>query len=180
MSKKRQERKGSTRRSKSIPDDLAIDGIISGLDVQEGNDRVMTMLQEVSMHKLMKAHGLIESTAMRTETTLGEIKGRRKAGKKRSKREFKKLTEDGCKRDGTVVRRERGITFFEDGNNLGVTPERRNERPLPAKSEKQGEERSNNSGEGLKHFSTDMIGTRSFTGRQKTDIMRDQHWRERR
>mgnify|MGYP003525882284 FL=1 len=44
MSKKRQERKGSTRRSKSIPDDLTIDGIISGLDVQEGNNRVMTML----------------------------------------------------------------------------------------------------------------------------------------
>mgnify|MGYP003554116388 CR=1 FL=1 len=118
MSKKRQERKGSTRRSKSIPDDLAIDGIISGLDVQEGNNRVMTMLQEVSMHKLMKTHGLIESTTMRTETTLGEIKGRREAGKKRSEREFKKLTEDGGKRDGAVVRRERRITFLEYGTGL--------------------------------------------------------------
>ena len=97
MSEKRKERKRSTRRSKSMPDDLTIDGIISGLDIQEGNDRVMTMLQEVSMHKLMKAHGLIESTAMGTETTLGEIKGRRIAGKERSKREFKKLTEDGSK-----------------------------------------------------------------------------------
>ena len=153
---------------------MAINGIISGLDVQEGNNRVMTMSQEVSMHKLMKAHGLIKSTTMRTETTLGEIKGTREAGKRTSEREFKKLTEDGGKRDGAVVRRERRITFLEYGNNLGVTPERRNERPLPAKSEQQGKDRSNNSGKGLEHFSTDMIGTRSFAGRKKTDILRDQ------
>ena len=105
MSKKRQERKGSTRRSKSIPDDLAIDGIISGLDVQEGNDRVMTMLQEVSMHKLMKTHVLMESTAMRTETTLGKIKRRRKARKKRSKRELKELSKNGSKGYRAVVGR---------------------------------------------------------------------------
>jgi len=132
MSEKRKERKRSTRRSKSMPDDLTIDGIISGLDIQEGNDRVMTMLQEVSMHKLMKAHGLIESTAMGTETTLGEIKGRRIAGKERSKREFKKLTENGGKGDRAVVRGHRRITFLKDGDDLSMTPERRNERPLPA------------------------------------------------
>ena len=132
MSEKRKERKRSTRRSKSMPDDLTIDGIISGLDIQEGNDRMMTMLQEVSMHKLMKAHGLIESTAMGTETTLGEIKGRRIAGKERSKREFKKLTENGGKGDRAVVRGHRRITFLKDGDDLSMTPERRNERPLPA------------------------------------------------
>ena len=132
MSEKRKERKRSTRRSKSMPDDLTIDGIISGLDIQEGNDGMMTMLEKVSMHKFMQTHSLIKSTSMGTETTLGEIKGRREAGKKRSEREFKKLTEDGGKRDGAVVRRERRITFLEYGNNLGVTPERRNERPLPA------------------------------------------------
>ena len=54
---------------------------------------------------------------------------------------------------------------------MGVTPERRNKRPLPAKSEKQGEERSSNSGEGLKHFSTDMISTRSFAGSKERDIV---------
>ena len=110
---------------------------------------------------------------MKTETTLGEIKGRREAGKKRCKRDFKKLSENRSKGDGAVVRRERRITFLEYGNNLGVTPERRNERPLPAKSEQQGKDRSNNSGKGLEHFSTDMIGTRSFARRKKTDIMRD-------
>ena len=97
MSEKRKERKRSTRRSKSMPDDLTIDGIISGLDIQEGNNGMVTMLEKVSMHKFMKTHSLIKSTSMGTETTLGEIKGRRKAGKERSKREFKKLTEDGSK-----------------------------------------------------------------------------------
>lgn len=37
MSKERKEGKGSTRRRKSIPDDLAIDRIISGLDIQDGD-----------------------------------------------------------------------------------------------------------------------------------------------
>jgi hypothetical protein len=97
MSQKRKERKRSTRRSKSMPDDLTIDGIISGLDIQEGNDGVMTMLEKVSMHKFMETHSLIKSTSMGTEATLGKIKGRRGAGKKRSKRELEKLTEDGSK-----------------------------------------------------------------------------------
>ena len=84
------------------------------------------------MHKLMKTHGLIESTTMRTETTLGEIKGRREAGKKRSKRELKKLTEDGGKGDRVVVRGHRRITFLKDGDDLSMTTERRNEGSLPA------------------------------------------------
>ena len=132
MSQKRKERKRSTRRSKSMPDDLTIDGIISGLDIQEGNDGVMTMLEKVSMHKFMETHSLIKSTSMGTETTLGEIKGRRKAGKERSKRELKKLTKNGGKRDGAVIGGHRRITFLEDGDYLSMTPERRNERPLPA------------------------------------------------
>ena len=53
MSRKRKERKRSTRRSKSMPDDLTIDGIISGLDIQESNDGMMIMLEKVSMHKFM-------------------------------------------------------------------------------------------------------------------------------
>ena len=97
MSEKRKERKGSTRGSKSMPDDLTIDGIISGLDIQEGNDGVMTMLEKVSMHKFMETHSLIKSTLMGTEATLGKVKGRRGAGKKRSKRELEKLTKDGSK-----------------------------------------------------------------------------------
>ena len=69
---------------------------------------------------------------MGTETTLGEIKGRRKAGKERSKRELKKLTKNGGKRDGAVIGGHRRITFLEDGDYLSMTPERRNDRPLPA------------------------------------------------
>lgn len=135
MSKERKEGKGSTRRRKSIPDDLAIDRIISGLDIQEGNHRMVTMLEEVGMHKFMETHGLVKCTTTGTETTLSKVKRRREAGQKGSKGKLKEFAENRSKRDWAVVGREGGITFLEDWYNLGMAPKRRNKGPLPTESE---------------------------------------------
>ena len=170
MSKKRQERERCTRSSKGRPDHLTIDSIIGRLDVQEGNDRMVTMVEKVGMHKLMETHGLVKSTTTRTESTLGKIKNRGETGQKGSKGELKEFAENRGKGYGAVIGGKRGITFLEDRDNLGMAPKRGNKGPLPAESEEEGEDGSNQVGDWLKHFSTNVISTRSFTGGKLADV----------
>ena len=122
------------------------------------------------MHELMEAEGLIKGTSSRTETTLSEIKRRREPRQKRREGELKELAEYGGKGNRAVIRREGGITFLKDWNDLSGTPEWRDIGPTIAKSEKQGKEGSNQVGDWLERLSTKMIGTRSFAGRKLANV----------
>ena len=82
---------------------MTIYGIVGRLDIKEGNNRMVTMAEEVGVHQFMETESLIKGTTPRTETTLSEIKGRRESVKKRSKGELKKLAKDRGKGDWTVV-----------------------------------------------------------------------------
>ena len=159
---------------------MTIYSIIGGLDIEEGDNRMGTMAEEEGMHELMETEGLIKCTSLRTETTLSEIKRRRELRQKRGEGELKELAENRGKGNRAVVRRHGRVTFLEYRNDLSGTPERRDIRPTVTKSEEQGKEGSNQVGNRLEHFSTKMVGTRSFAGRKLANVHAQERRRERR
>jgi hypothetical protein len=90
-----QSRRGRARsREHGIPDNPAIHGVIGSLDVQKSQDRVLVTRLPVMANQVIQTHCLIESAALRTETTLGYIKKGRASRYLGSQTDLKELTEN--------------------------------------------------------------------------------------
>jgi len=56
-----------------MPDDTSIYSIVRGLDVEEGDYREMAAAAKVFLYQVMQAEGLIQSTTLFAEPTLGDV-----------------------------------------------------------------------------------------------------------